>query len=42
MNNKALRKVKLIEKHLVDLQNMWYEVTFNTTTSIKNQILENN
>lgn len=40
--NKALRKVKLIEKHLSDLKNMWYSVTYNTIASIRMQILENN
>jgi hypothetical protein len=38
---KVLRKVKLIEKHLIDLKDMWYDVTFNTPASIRNQIDEN-
>jgi hypothetical protein len=40
-NTKALRKVKLIEKHLLDLKAMWYDVVFNNTASIRYQI-ENN
>ena len=41
MKKKDLIKVKLIEKHLVDLKNMWYDVSFNTPASIMYQILEN-
>jgi len=42
MNRKVLNKVKLIEKHLLDLREMWYDVTFNTTASIRYQIDNNN
>lgn len=39
MNKKeALRKVKLIEKHLIALKEMWYDVTFNTPANIRYQI----
>ena len=38
MNKKALRKVKLIEKHLTDLKDMWFDITYNTTADIRYQI----
>ena len=41
MDNTAIEKVELIEKNLTDLKNMWFDVTFNTTSSVRYQILEN-
>lgn len=37
-NKKALDKIELIERTFIELQEMWYQLTFNTTASLRNQI----
>lgn len=38
IDNSVIKKVELIEKKLLELKEMWYDVTFNTTASIRYQI----